>query len=330
MRKFVGILLGTLLAISVVQSQTIDSGRVYMQLAGTALSKQDYRVAVDYYRSALRFRPDNAGATYNIACSYSLLNDKKEALKWLGKAIELGFYKFDDDKDFDSIRTTRKYVKLLAKATMLLEEVKGKILEPIIMLPDDFDSSGTYPLIIGLHGYGSNPVDFARALKNIPNRTGYILGCPFGQDVMGKVSFGWGERADAENHILSAIDYAKRKYRIDSTKIILLGFSQGGGVAYYMGLKRAELFRGIIPVAGGYDTTFNTHLANAKEKKLKFFVMLGEDEIERRINSNLEAVGQLIKSGITVSFNAYAGYGHTMPGDIDYEIERAILWLEQD
>ncbi|MEO0105931.1 MAG: hypothetical protein ABIL46_01210 [candidate division WOR-3 bacterium] len=57
--------------------------------------------------------------------------------------------------------------------------------------------------------------------------------------------------------------------------------------------------------------------------------MLGEDELEHRIKANLDGLNQLIKSGISVSFQVYSGYGHTIPGDVDFEIKRAIDWLEK-
>ncbi len=330
MNKIVYIFVGLFVIITAGFSEQIDSGRVYIQQANNALSKKNYQTAIDNYKAGLRFRPDNGAVVYNIACSYSLLDNKKEALKWVKKMVELGVYKFEDDEDFNNIRDTKEFKNLVAKAKKLLGELKTTVFEPVISLPDGFDSSKTYPLLIGLHGYGSNPVDFSKALKNIPNKINYILCCPYGPDIMGKVSFGWGEKVDAEKRILDDIEFVKKKFKIDSAKVILLGFSQGGGVAYYMGLKHAELFKGIIPAAGGYDSTFNLFLANAKGKKIKFFIMLGEDEDERRITANIEAVELLVKNSITVSFNGYAGYGHTMPGDVDYEVERAIKWIEKE
>ncbi len=324
-------ILGCLLFIVVpFMAQVLDSGRVYIQQANNALSRQDYQTAIEYYRAGLRFRPDDGAAVYNIACCYSLLDNKKEALKWVRRMIELGVYKFEEDKDFDNIRKTKEFKRLVARANKLLSELKVTIFEPVIILPDSFDSSITYPLLIGLHGYGSNPVDFAKVLKNVAQRIGYILCCPYGPDVMGRVSFGWGERAEAEKRVLNDIEFVKRRFKVDSLRIILLGFSQGGGLAYYIGLKHNALFKGVIPVAGGYDTTLNIYLTDARAKKIKFFVMLGENETERRINANLEAVRALVKNGITVSFNGYAGYGHTFPGDPDYELERAIRWLEKE
>ncbi|MEO0122501.1 MAG: hypothetical protein ABIL69_00650 [candidate division WOR-3 bacterium] len=49
--------------------------------------------------------------------------------------------------------------------------------------------------------------------------------------------------------------------------------------------------------------------------------MLGEDELEHRIKANLDGLNQLIKSGISVSFQVYSGYGHTIPGDVELEIK---------
>ena len=56
---------------------------------GNALySKGEYQRALDCYERAIELKPDDAEAFYNMACSFSLLNKKKEALSYLGKAIE--------------------------------------------------------------------------------------------------------------------------------------------------------------------------------------------------------------------------------------------------
>ncbi len=323
------ILLGVLISTILLGAQEVDSARIYLQFANTALSKGEYKNAIENYESVLRFRPNHTAVTYNIACCYSLLDNKSEGLKWLNKAIDLGLYSFDEDEDLNNIRETKEYKKLLNKANKLLNQMKQTKPEPVIIIPSDYDTNKTYPLLICMHGWGSNPIDLSKNFQKIPDPTGYILCCPYGPQIMGKTSFGWGEGDSAEKRINETIEYIKNRYKIDKEKIILLGFSQGGTMAYYIGLKDAELFKGVIAIAGFYDTTFNQYLTNAKEKKIKFVVMLGEDEPEYRIQANLDGLSQLIKTGINVSFQVYAGYGHTIPGDIDFEIRRAIEWLEK-
>jgi len=293
------------------------------------LSKGEYQIAIENYKSVLRFRPEHTAVTYNIACCYSLLNNRPEALKWLNKAIDLGLYAFDEDEDLNNIRETKEYKKLLNKANKLLNQMKQTKLEPVVIIPSDYGTNKIYPLLICMHGWGSNPIDLSKNFQKIPDLTGYILCFPYGSQIMGKTIFGWGEGDSAEKRINETIEFIQNRYKIDKERIILLGFSQGGTMAYYMGLKDAELFRGIIAIAGFYDTTFNQYLTNVKDKKIKFVVMIGGDEPEYRIQANLDGLSQLIKAGIGVSFQVYAGYGHTIPGDIDFEIRRAIEWLEK-
>ncbi|MEO0096010.1 MAG: dienelactone hydrolase family protein [candidate division WOR-3 bacterium] len=318
-----------LLSAIFLNGQEIDSARIYLQVANTALSKGEYQTAIENYKSVLRFRPEHPAVTYNIACCYSLLNNKPQALKWLAKAIELGLYSFDEDEDLNNIRDTKEYKKLLNKADKLLKQMKQEKFEPVIILPSDYDTNKIYPLLICMHGWGSNPVDLSKNFQKIPDYTEYIVCCPYGVDIMGKTSFGWGERDSADKRIRETIEYMNSRYKIDKEKIILLGFSQGGTMAYYIGLKNADFFKGVIAIAGYYDSTFNQLLPNAQNQNIKFVVMLGEDEPEYRIKANLDGLNQLIKSGISVSFQVYSGYGHTIPGDVDFEIKRAIDWLEK-
>ncbi len=318
-----------ILSIGFLKAQEIDSAKIYLQTANTALSKGEYQIAIENYKSVLRFRPEHTAVTYNIACCYSLLNNKPEALKWLNKAIELGLYVFDEDEDFNNIRETKEYKKLLNKANKLLKQMMQTKPEPVIIIPSDYDTNKTYPLLICMHGWGSNPIDLSKNFQKIPDLTGYILCCPYGPQIMGRTSFGWGERDSAERRIRETIEYIQDRYKIDKERIILLGFSQGGMMAYYIGLKNVELFKGVIPIAGFYDTTFNQYLNNAKDKKIKFVIMLGADEPEYRTQANLDGLNKLVKAGIGVSFQVYAGYGHTIPGDIDFEIRRAIEWVEK-
>ncbi len=103
---------------------------------------------------------------------------------------------------------------------------------------------------------------YALNFQKIPDYTGYIICCPYGPDIMGKMSFGWEERDSAEKRIRETIEFMDDRYKIDKEKIILLGFSQGGTMAYYIGLKNADLFKGIITIAGYYDSSFNQLLPN--------------------------------------------------------------------
>ena len=63
--------------------------------------------AIDAMKVAYRSSPKEAVVLYNLACYYSLVGDKEEALSWLARAIRLDF-SFRDrvatETDFDPIR----------------------------------------------------------------------------------------------------------------------------------------------------------------------------------------------------------------------------------
>ena len=65
---------------------------------------------------ALLLNPDDPLMLYNAACFYSLINEKKTALKYLKAAIQLGFANYDwikIDSDLNSIRNEKEYIEIL-------------------------------------------------------------------------------------------------------------------------------------------------------------------------------------------------------------------------
>ena len=330
--KFIKIFLpgmSLLLMSSSSLAQNADSANYYQKQAAQNYQAKDYQKAAQGYISALSHYSDNATAAFNAACCFSLLNNKKEALKWLERAVDLGFYKFDEDTDLDNLRNSGQYIKILTRARKLDAELKNKMDNPVIGLPQELDSTKSYGLLVALHGYGSDPNNIVQALGGVPQRMGYILVAPYGVKPMGNGGFNWDNWDQAEQKVLNAVRQARGKYRIDPSRIILLGFSQGGIYTYYIGAKNASLFKGIIPMAGSYYSEVDQFLPRSRENGLKICIMFGGDEPEPLIKSNLDAYRSFIMSGITASLTVCAGLGHAMPPNKEFEIQRAIEWVEK-
>lgn len=313
-------------------AQPQDSAALYIQQAGTAYTVKDYAGSVTAYKNSLRFRPGNPTVIFNIACNYSLMGDKKEAVKWLSKAVDLGMYSFDGDEDMDNIRGTKEYKKLLARADKLLAAIKDRTSDPVTILPDGYDPIRPHPLLVAMHGFGGEPQNFSNAFAKACGSRGYILCCPYAPVVMGKAAFNWGDGEKdglAEKKLLESIALMRSRYNIDTSRMVLAGFSQGGYMAYLLGLKHPGLFRGAVPIAGRYDTLLNRYLGKASVDGIKYYILIGELEPENRRQSNLEAVRQMMAAGISASLNAYSGVGHAFPGDPDFELGRALEWIEK-
>jgi tetratricopeptide (TPR) repeat protein len=88
---------------------------------GYALHSADrYPEAIEAFKHSIDLGYRKATAMYNIACGYSLLNDKENALAWLERALHNGFSRTDllrGDSDLDPVRTDFRFRKILDSTT---------------------------------------------------------------------------------------------------------------------------------------------------------------------------------------------------------------------
>jgi hypothetical protein len=93
-------------------------GRFWDQLARAYYDSKDYKKAIAAYEKVLELRFGYPfTAVYNIACSYALMGEKEQALKWLEKSLDMGFRDLNlvrTDTDFDSMRNDPRFKKLAA------------------------------------------------------------------------------------------------------------------------------------------------------------------------------------------------------------------------
>jgi phospholipase/carboxylesterase len=118
------------------------------------------------------------------------------------------------------------------------------------------EGAGPHPTLLTLHGWGANALDL---LGLAPYLCGgqFLVLCPQGplQVPLGgaAVGYGWfplsmGGRLDvdavlaAREGLQAFLQDALRRYPIDNKKLAVLGFSQGGVMAYSLGLGEPDRF----------------------------------------------------------------------------------------
>jgi len=155
----------------------------------------------------------------------------------------------------------------------LAEFTSNRELMYLVELPEDYDSTKSYPLVVGLQGYSGRPEHLeGKASFLIPE--GAIGVYPqglFGQDNHEERSLGYcwfhlgGSREEhfefSDNSvrwIMQCIRTVMGDYPVDTSKIFLYGFSQGGIMSYTIGLAYPELFRGVIPGGAVLDAVVDS------------------------------------------------------------------------
>ncbi len=119
---------------------------------------------------------------------------------------------------------------------------------------------GPHPTILALHGWGANGLDLL-GLAPYLCAGRFLVICPQGPVTTpiggGAVGYGWYALRMGAPPDIPAMLSAKRKldefigacfarYSIDPQKLVVLGFSQGGAIAYQMALSDPERFAALV------------------------------------------------------------------------------------
>ncbi|MGE8311218.1 MAG: alpha/beta hydrolase, partial [Pseudomonas protegens] len=117
------------------------------------------------------------------------------------------------------------------------------------------------PLVIFLHGYGSNEADLFGLRQRLPASYTYVsVRAP---QTLEEGSYQWfhrkgqgpydgvtSELASGAELIGQFVRAALAKYQTQPDKVVLVGFSQGAVMAYEVGLRHPQSVRGIAALSG--------------------------------------------------------------------------------
>jgi poly(3-hydroxybutyrate) depolymerase len=179
-----------------------------------------------------------------------------------------------------SFRSRFTYVVLTAALFGLLQpgaaaqEKKGKVekktyefkdakkdMEYALFVPSGYDKEKKSPLIIALHGLGGNPQQFmrTRGLTEQAEKRGYIVAAPMGYNERGWYGVrgtkgGKGDDPEnlgelSEKDVINVLNIVKKEYSVDPDRIYLMGHSMGGGGTFHIGMKYADEWAALAPIA---------------------------------------------------------------------------------
>jgi poly(3-hydroxybutyrate) depolymerase len=131
-------------------------------------------------------------------------------------------------------------------------------------IPTTYNGSKAYPLIVALHGLGGTEDAFfdnyEKKLPPLAESHGYIVAGVLGYRVDG--SYGWGlgnPPADpntkrtqdlSEQDVMQVLQRVKQEYKIDESRIYLLGHSMGAIGTWKIAPKYPDIWAAIAPFSG--------------------------------------------------------------------------------
>lgn len=193
------------------------------------------------------------------------------------------------------------------------------------------------PLLILLHGSRSNeewmfeyadvlPPAFLIVAVRAPLQYGLKSFSWFEVDEKGLSLTNKRKLLDSVNGIVAFIDEIVSEYKADSSKVVLMGFSQGGISCYNTIFTHPEKFMATIVLGGRIVEDIKPLVVRAKRiRGVKFFVGHGVKDEVVRVEKADEAVKYLQEMGIEPYYRRYSEK-HTINGEMLWEVNE---WLSK-
>lgn len=145
-------------------------------------------------------------------------------------------------------------------------EFENRNRQYLVYLPENYDENIAAPVVFLLHGAGSTAEDFlmVTGYRRLADKTGTILVIPQG------VQNSWGYLDREELHpqdlytndwdfLAALIDQTTTEYRIDTERIYLLGYSNGGLLAMRTLCEHGDKLAGVAIIAAGMNSYLAAH-----------------------------------------------------------------------
>jgi phospholipase/carboxylesterase len=220
---------------------------------------------------------------------------------------------------------------------MEAKQYDGRSLRYLVVEPDEFDPDRAYPLIILLHGFGSNMSDLAGLTPTI-GRVGYLYACPNAPLAMdiggGQVGYAWAnlygdsyerEAQDAENLLIDFVQELTQQYKVTPDRVMLGGFSQGGMLTYRVGLPRPEMFAGLFALSSRVTDPDGLRSRLPERRDQAIFVSHGTQDTMISVDDGRESRRLLGEWGYDVEYHEYE-MGHEIRQEV---IDDSLKWLSK-
>jgi len=186
------------------------------------------------------------------------------------------------------------------------------------------------PLIIALHGRGSNDIDFATEWKSVLAKS-IVLAVPRSSQLMSAGTFCWDDLVKSEQEVVEAYSHVKGLYSINAGKIMLGGFSQGAALALYLALKNVVPCVGFIAVAPSFSVSpkgreeWPSLLRSGGGKGLRGCLCIGDQD--PRFQKMQIMHSEMVNRGLQCQFAIERGMSHQYPGDFQSKLATAIDFI---
>jgi len=277
-------------------------------------------------RHADEFLEKAANITLWRICLLSLCARPDESLSALREALDRGLWWHESefrDSDLDAVRDLPEFKRLVGISQEKCEQASAdRKPERLLLVPDK--TVDLYPLLIYFHGRNGNMRSDLEQWE-AARRGGWLVLLPQSAQAVFPGGYCWDDPAQGIADVKFHYEQILREHAIDRGRVVLAGFSQGGGMALYAALSGEIPVRGYIGVGAWWHSVEElAELAARGNKPGAYFVTGGQDQSLARIR---EIQAMLRLNDIPLDEEFHSDIGHVYPPDFASSFEKAIEFI---
>ena len=205
-----------------------------------------------------------------------------------------------------------------------------------LYIPKNYNPEKKYPLVMMLHGAGSNHRLAMRRVFGKSNRedetdveatryfpewedVDFIVASPYARGTA-------GYQGIPEKDVYDVLSDVKKRFNIDEDRTYLTGLSMGGGGALWIGLTRPDIWAAIAPVCPAPPAGTIDLVANATNFPVHFFH--GDKDPVVPVQGTRDWVAKMQDLGVDVSYKEFVDVKHDSWVSA-YDAEYIFGWFDQ-
>ena len=271
--------------------------------------------------------------TYWRICMTNLLGRQEEALRLFREAVEQQGLWFEpdwaaQDKDLASLQPQPEFQELLAICRQRLAEAQASA-RPELYLVQPGQRTEKTPLFCALYGNMNNSEIALEEWRPITEH-GWLLAVPQSSQLMAQGMYVWNDRARSISEICSHFTAIQEAHPLDKKRIVLGGFSKGGGLAVWMALHQLIPATGFV-VLGPSLTPEELEelpavLAAQKPVGLRGSILVGAED-EHCLDSSRQVAEIMHAHDLPCELTILPGVEHEYPADFGAHLLKGLAFV---
>jgi predicted esterase len=262
---------------------------------------------------------------WRMECALGL-GDTALTLRLLEQALACGYWysNIDQDEEFALLHGDPEFKRLAGISNERRAQAMANAPVVIKTFPPA-DRQPPYPLLLALHGANASAESehWNAALAH-----GWFLGLPQSSQVYAPGRYTWNDWDWALQEVPQRFAHICAAHPIDTQRVVLAGFSQGGGLATWLALGRQIQVRGLVlvgPYLANVDNLLPILEQHAPYELRAYLVAGARDQYCHRIAMQLSAL--LPKYGIQCRLDVYEDIEHAFPQDFEQKLPQALDYI---